>query len=333
VSAEYPSLPDPTPSPLPPLPLRVADEDTLRQMLWVQPPRRRKFQHPYGRHLLFFGLTLFTTSFTQAFEYFWATLGTGLNPFALFTAATLVNGLWYSIPLLIILSAHEFGHYFACRYHDVDATLPYYLPAPLPLTGTLGAVIRIREPFPSKRALFDIGVAGPLGGFVMLLPFLYWGIGLSQIVPTPHGGAALFFGEPLLWKAMAHLRFGTLPPGMDIALHPLGFAAWWGMLATALNLLPFGQLDGGHIIYASLGRRATLISWGTLVLVLALTFRSASWFMTALLLVAMAVFFGFRHPRVVDEHRPLDRRRQLVALAALIVFILCFTPVPIDVRP
>jgi membrane-associated protease RseP (regulator of RpoE activity) len=314
---------------------RAYDDATayVQAVRWMAPPPRPKFQHPYGRHVLFFVLTFFTTSFTQAFAYFWATLGSGLNPFALFTTATLISGLWYSLPLLAILSAHEFGHYFACRYHDVDATLPYFIPAPLPLTGTLGAVIRIRESFPSKAALFDIGVAGPLAGFVMLLPFLYWGITLSDVVRLPANGAALFFGEPLLWKAMARLHFGVLPAGMDIALHPLGFAAWWGMLATALNLLPFGQLDGGHIMYASLGRKATLVSGLTLLLVVGLTVRSTSWLMTAVLMLGMAAFFGFRHPRVVDEHDPLDRRRQIIAVIALVVFILCFTPVPIDIKP
>ena len=166
--------------------------------------------------------------------------------------------MWYSVPLLAILTAHEFGHYFACRYYNVDATLPYFIPAPLPLTGTLGAVIRIREAFPSKRALFDIGVAGPIAGFVVLVPLLIWGISMSTVGPVPDG--AIYFGEPLLWKLLEWAFFGFIPAGSDVMLHPVGFAAWWGMLATALNLLPFGQLDGGHIMYARLGRYATRVS-------------------------------------------------------------------------
>ncbi|MCC7007449.1 MAG: site-2 protease family protein [Acidobacteria bacterium] len=291
---------------------------------WI-PVRRRKFQHPYGRHLVFFLLTLFTTSFTPA----WMALFAGLNPLPLFTWPVFLNGLWYSIPVLLILSAHEFGHYFACRHHDVDATLPYFLPAPLPLTGTFGAVIRIREAFPSKRALFDIGVAGPLGGFVVLVPLLYWGITMSHVGPAGDGGLTL--GEPLLWKCLEWLHFGVLPDGQDVYVHPVGLAAWWGMLATALNLLPFGQLDGGHIMYASVGRRATLLSALTLGGVVALAFGSSSWVSMAVMMTVMAFIFGFRHPRIVDEHEPLDRRRQVVALLAAFVFVICFTPVPIEI--
>jgi membrane-associated protease RseP (regulator of RpoE activity) len=305
-------------------PIPTSFEDTAEGAVWTwHPPPRRKFQHNYRRHILLFVATLVTTTFSQAF---WM----GPGPAALFTWPTIAHGLWYSLPLLAILGSHEFGHYFACRYHNVDATLPYFLPVPVPLTGTLGAVIRIREVFPSKRALFDIGVAGPLAGFVVLLPFLVWGIHKSSVAVIPPDAGVLFFGEPLLWKAVAWLHFGTLPQGVDVTLHPMGFAAWWGMLATALNLLPFGQLDGGHIMYAVVGRRAAWLSGLTLLVVVLLTMRSPSWFSMALLMVAMAFFFGFRHPRIIGEHEPLDSRRRVVALVALIVFILCFTPTPID---
>src|SRR5262249_33834433 len=128
---------------------------------------------------------------------------------------SLPNGLWYSLPVLFILGSHEFGHYFFCRIHNVDASLPYFIPAPL-MTGTFGAVIRIREPFPSKQALFDIGVAGPIAGFIALLPILYIGTGLSKVAPAPPSSAdVIYFGEPLLFKAMTWLHFGRLPPGYD----------------------------------------------------------------------------------------------------------------------
>jgi membrane-associated protease RseP (regulator of RpoE activity) len=301
------------------------------EALWAPPPPRPKFRHNYRRHLIFFLLTFFTTTFAPSFAFMWMAIGTGINPFAAFSWAAFTSGLWYSLPLLTILSAHEFGHYFACRRHDVDATLPYFIPAPLPLTGTLGAVIRIKEAFPSKRALFDIGVAGPIAGFVVLVPFLIWGILKSDVGPMPDNGAVLYFGEPLLWKALEILFFGVLPEGTDVMLHPMGFAAWWGMLATALNLLPFGQLDGGHIMYAAVGRRAAWLSAVTLVLVVVLTMRSTSWMAMALMMTAMAMLFGFRHPRVIDEHSPLDAKRRVVAVMALVIFIVCFTPVPIDI--
>ncbi len=294
------------------------------------PPRRPKFQHRYGLHLLLFILTLFTTTFAQAFG-LWTDSSGAFDPLAAFTWQTFTSGLWYSLPLLTILSAHEFGHYFACRFHDVDATLPYFLPAPLPLTGTLGAVIRIKEPFPSKHALFDIGVAGPLAGFVVLLPFLFWGMMLSDVAILPSEGGFLYFGEPLLWKAVEYWQFDVLPPGADVILHPLGFAAWWGMLATALNLLPFGQLDGGHLMYAALGQHAAWLSRVTLAVVVLLTLQSTSWFAMAIMMIVMAFVFGFRHPRIIDEHVPLNRTRLIVAVAALVIFVLCFTPVPIEI--
>jgi len=295
-------------------------------------PRPQKFRHRYRTHILLFLLTLFTTSFAPVFEVLWGYTLSGFNPlpvFTLFTWANFVHGLWYSIPLLIILSAHEFGHYFACRAYDVDATLPYFLPAPLPLTGTLGAVIRIREPFPSKRALFDIGVAGPIGGFIMLLPALWIGLQYSWLTPIADLSGQRF-GEPLLFKALAILRFGSIPAGYEVVLHPIGFAAWWGMLATALNLMPFGQLDGGHLVYALLGRRAGYVSLATLGAAALLTILSISWISMAVMMFAMAYFLGIGHPRVIDEEVPLDPRRRWVAAFALLMFIVCFTPIPVE---
>lgn len=308
----------------------VGEFDPATLHVWAPAPPAPalpKFQHRYRPHLILFFLTLATTSWVRAIEYAW--FAGDANPFRLFTLATFVDGLWYSLPLLAILGAHEFGHYFACRWHDVDASLPYFLPAPLPLTGTLGAVIRIREAFPSKCALFDIGVAGPIAGFVMLLPFLYLGVSMSEVVrmTSPSG---LSLGEPLLFKAMAWLRFGHLAEGYDIMLHPLGFAAWFGMLATALNLMPFGQLDGGHVTYSLLGRRAAWVSVATLAAAVLLTVHSMSWLSMTLMMLVMAFFLGVRHPRVIDEHTPLDARRRIIALFALIIFLICFTPVPID---
>lgn len=309
-------------------------------VVWPPPPPvRRRFQHRWRLHLLLFALTFCTTTFAQsaAFlrvpEAIAVNLWTGqwaLDPLAGFTWQAFTTGLWYSLPLLTILSAHEFGHYFACRYHKVDATLPYYIPAPLPLTGTLGAVIRIREAFPSKKALFDIGVAGPIAGFVALLPFLFWGLSQSHVGPIPQDEGLIYFGEPLLWKLGEWIHFGAIAEGHDTFLEPMAFAAWWGMLATALNLLPFGQLDGGHIMYAALGRRAAWVSVATLMTVVLLNIGSASWAFFALMLVVMAFLFGFRHPRIHDEHVPLDPMRKAIAVLAAVIFLLCFTPVPID---
>jgi membrane-associated protease RseP (regulator of RpoE activity) len=321
--------PDSTPFPQPP-PLVEPRYDDPTVLPWAPPPRP-KFQHRYTRHLIFFALTFFTTTFAPAFEYVFASIGTDVPALAGFTWEMFRAGLWYSIPLLIILGAHEFGHYFACRYHDVDATLPYFLPAPLPLTGTFGAVIRIREAFPSRKALFDIGVAGPIGGFVMLVPFLVYGIMHSRVIPMPHGGDMLWLGEPLLLKGLMRLQFGNLGDDFTIVLHPVGQAAWWGMLATALNLMPFGQLDGGHLAYAVLGRRASWISMGTLAAALVLTFNSSSWVSVTVMMLVMSVFLGFRHPRVRDEITPIGRNRLIVFALAWVIFALCFMPVPLAI--
>jgi len=279
------------------------------QPFWVYPaelpPPPPKFQHKAGRPLLLFLLTVVTTTYFV--------------------------GLEYSFAILLILGAHEFGHYFACRWHNVDCTLPYFLPAPLPMTGTFGAVIRILEPFPSRRALFDIGVAGPLAGFITLVPFLIIGISLSTVDVVPEGGFGIWLGEPVLFKWIARQIHGPLLEGTDIFIHPLGYAAWFGMLATALNLLPFGQLDGGHIAYAVLGPRARYLSIATLGLVIALAFLTESWIVMALMLSAMAWFMGYRHPAPLDDHTPLTPGRVLVALLALAMLIGCFTPEPITI--
>jgi membrane-associated protease RseP (regulator of RpoE activity) len=323
VSQEHPSASD-HPSLLP-----LETEPALAYP-WTAPPPRPKFQHRYGRHLALFAATFLTTTYAQSFLAFFIALGQGVFIPGVFGWQFFVGGLWYSVPLLTILAAHEFGHYLACRHYNVDATLPYFLPMPLVLTGTLGAVIRIREAFPSKQALFDIAVAGPIAGFVVLVPFLVIGVWLSGTAQVTEG--SLYFGEPLLFKLLERLRFGDLGPDMDSVLHPMGFAAWFGMLATALNLLPFGQLDGGHIVYSLFRghRHAVMVSIATLIAAALLTTRSLSWISMLVVMVIMALVLGLRHPQVIDEDTPLDARRRLVALFALAMFLLCFTPVPIQ---
>ena len=245
-----------------------------------------------------------------------------------------VSGLWYSVPILLILGAHEFGHYFACRYYQVDASLPYFLPMPILLTGTLGAVIRIRQPLPGKRALFDIGIAGPIAGFVVAIPVLMLGMYLSNVVAIPptFSGPIYEFGEPLLFKAAAWLQFGSVADGSTVNMHPMVFAAWFGLLATALNLFPIGQLDGGHISYAVLGHRSVFVTLGMVLCLVGLTFWSISWIVWTILTVAMLFAFGPRHPRVWDEDLPLNRTRLWLAVFAVVMFILCFTPAPLELR-
>ncbi len=293
-----------------------------------EPERRRP---PFWRHVVLFVITCLTTTVVGADHFQSFYLDFGNRVLDLSTTQLLINGLWYSASILASLGAHEFGHYYACRYYRVDASLPYFLPAPFPLTGTLGAFIRIRQVIPGKRELFDIGIAGPIAGFVVAIPVLLVGMALSRVTALPADtGNFVELGEPLLFKGAAWLFFGTPPEGYSINMHPMAFAAWFGLLATALNLFPIGQLDGGHISYAVLGRKSTLVTLGTVVALIGLTFVSTSWLVWTVLTVVMLLAFGPRHPRTIDEDVPLDPARRWLAAGALLMFIVCFTPTPIE---
>ncbi len=249
--------------------------------------------------------------------------------FGIFWRAYGLQALVYSSAVLGILGAHEMGHYVACRRYDVDATLPYFLPF-ISLSGTMGAVIKIREAFPTRAALFDIAIAGPIGGFVVLVPLLFVGMHYSTVIPVPPDMQGYSLGEPLLFRLAAWLQFGPIASGYGVNIHPIVFAAWFGMLATAWNLLPFGQLDGGHLIYAVMGDRSRFFSIATVAGAIVMCFISYSWIVMTLMMVAMLLILGPRHPRVLTEHEPLDRRRYLLFAFAILVFVLCFTPAPID---
>ena len=243
------------------------------------------------------------------------------------------HGLWYSMTVLAILGVHELGHYYACRHYRVDASLPYFLPAPF-LIGTLGAFIRIRQPIPTKRMLFDIGVAGPIAGFIVAVPALFVGVGLSRVLPAQEAAELttyLGLGKPLLFRFTEWAVWGATPEGSTLNLHPMGFAAWVGLLATALNLFPIGQLDGGHISYAVFGARSTVVTLASAAVLFALAFHSPSWIVWAVLMVVMLIALGPRHPRALDHDVPIDRPRMLVAAFALVIFVLCFTPAPVQI--
>jgi len=292
-----------------------------------EPDVRRQ---PIVRHLVLFAATLLMTTFVGTAHYygFRADFGDAVPQLPGWTAY--FNGFWYSAAILGILGAHEMGHYIACRYYRVDASLPYFLPAPFLLTGTLGAFIRIRQPIPNKRELFDIGIAGPIAGFLVAIPVLILGVSLSRVVRIPPGFQGLELGEPLLLKGLMWLTFGSPPNGYSVNLHPTAFAGWFGLLATALNLFPLGQLDGGHISYAVLGRRSTQVTYATLVCLIGLSFVSSSWIVWTVLTAGMLFSFGPRHPRTYDEDMPLDAGRKWLAVFAVLMFVLCFTPAPIS---
>jgi membrane-associated protease RseP (regulator of RpoE activity) len=310
--------------------LEPAREDSLAlppEFVWLPRP---KFQDRRWRHIVLFLATIVTTTLVGASHYESYASDFGAHPVPYDLTALLVRGLWYSGTILAILGCHELGHYFACRYYDVDASLPFFLPAPLPLTGTFGAFIRIREPIPSKRMLFDIGIAGPIAGFMVAVPALFIGLALSRVVVFPPDLDGLSLGEPLLFKLASWLLWGTTPEGYTINLHPIAFAAWFGLLATSLNLFPIGQLDGGHIAYAVLGRRSSQLTLAMIGCAIVLTWFSTSWLVWTVLTIAMLFAFGRHHPSTVDEDVPLDPRRKWLALFAVLMFILCFTPAPIE---
>ena len=314
--------------PWPPIGARVPEPFDPSRL----PPIPRKFQHRVRLHVLLFIATLATTTLAGSIHYYSFVSDIGRLTVPL-NWTLLAGGLWYSLTVLAILGAHELGHYFACRWHNVDATLPFFLPLLIPLpifqTGTLGAVIRIREPFPTRSVLFDIGVAGPLAGFAILVPALFIGLSMSRLVPIPTGVELLFLGKPLLHQAAVKMMFGAVPDGHMVSLHPMVFGCWFGMLATALNLLPFGQLDGGHITYAVLKRFSSPISLVTVAGAVAMTWFSSSYVVLTLMMIAMLVFLGSRHPRVLYENEPVSTGRLAVAFLALIILIICFTPFPI----
>jgi membrane-associated protease RseP (regulator of RpoE activity) len=247
----------------------------------------------------------------------------------------LLQGGMFAGALLSILTAHEAGHYVACRRYGVDATLPFFVPAPpLFLAGTFGAFIKIKSPIPSRRALFDIGVAGPLAGFIVALPIALTGILTAQPARplAPGSGQQLIiFGDPLLLQLMAR----AVGSDLNIEINPLFFAAWIGLLVTSLNLMPVGQLDGGHATYALFGKRVH--GWIGRVAFVVMTvlavmgwvwYSSPSGFLYAVLL---AVILRVRHPQVMNESEPLDRTRFIIALLTLAVFVLSFLPFPIKI--
>ncbi|NRD62422.1 site-2 protease family protein [Corallococcus exiguus] len=312
-------------------------------------------------HLLLFVVTLGTTflAYLLLFGRSFPFSGGGL------LAEDRTQALFFSGSLLAILGSHEMGHYVLARWHKVDTSLPYFIPLPVPGSlGTLGAVIRLRGRIPTRNALVDIGAAGPLAGLVVALPLLYWGLLHSTVVDSPPvpsafpGESSLWvlgqellrwvmekvtqappamepvytshqthFGDNLLMKALTWLALGPLPEGKDVVVHPVVMAAWFGLLVTLLNLLPVGQLDGGHLTFAALGPRARLVGRGVAVVLLFLTvFVTASW---GLWLVVASKVVGFGHPEVLRPEEPLSASRKVICALCLLALVGCAMPIPL----
>jgi membrane-associated protease RseP (regulator of RpoE activity) len=297
-------------------------------------PERARPRNRLGLHIGLFILTLITATLAGADSYASFVSEFGRRTVTI-DRSLLLGGLWYSGTFLAILGAHEAGHYLYCRYYGLDASLPYFIPLPplLTITGTLGAVIRIREPFRTRTELFDVGIAGPVGGLIVLIPALFYGFTLSTVVPEPTSGTLTYFGEPLIFQWISQLVIGHVAAGSTINVHPVVWGCWFGLFATALNLLPFGQLDGGHIVYAVFGERiAKNVSAATALGLAAMIGLSITWIVPTVMLLAMWRWIGLRHPVPLNPYEPLSNGRRAFALVALIALIVCFTPTPIRIE-
>ena len=335
-----PDRPDADPA-SPPAAHRWSGDDNA----WVSGPLTPSLDEPAPRvgsrpwvHLLLLVLTFLAMTRAGADFFLNYVSAVGLRPVRVSAATALLGGLWFSIPALLILGTHELGHYVACRYYRIPASLPYFVPGWIPLLGhtligTFGAVIRMAVPR-TKRALFDVGIAGPIAGFLVLIPFAVYGVSHSYVVHLPRVVAsqgAVNLGDPLLLTWLQSLIFGALPPRSVFVMHPMGFAAWFGLIATSLNLFPAGQLDGGHIVHAVFGKASRLVTVATVVTLLVLGATvSGTWLFWGGLLTAMVFLVGLDHPPVIDEHLPIGGARIALAIFAVAMFVLSFTPVPLS---
>ncbi|RJP13998.1 MAG: site-2 protease family protein [Candidatus Abyssobacteria bacterium SURF_5] len=279
-------------------------------------PSLARVRRKISTNIILFIATLFTTIFAGAML---AEVNPVTHPHLLY------RGIPFSLTLMGILLSHELGHYLMSRRHNVDATLPYFIPAPT-FVGTFGAVIKVNSNVPDRRALLDIGASGPIIGFLFSIPALVIGFELSYPVPDITGG--INFGSSILLEVLAGIFFSSIPDGYAINLHPIALAGWIGLLVTMMNLLPVGMMDGGHISYALFGRRHYHISVAVVVVLLVMGIYG--WFGWAIWgMLNMA--FGLRHPPPTHPHVPLDGRRKLIGAAAAVIFIVTFVPMPFSV--
>ena len=244
----------------------------------------------------------------------------------------LLDGWPYALSLLLILGAHELGHYFAARRHHVNVTLPYFIPMPFGLFGTLGAFILLREPMKNRKVLFDVGAAGPLAGLIFAIPILIIGLSTSKIQEVPKNEDTAREGNSLLYAASKIVVFGRFVPDgdEDVFINQLATAGWTGLFVTALNLIPLGQLDGGHVIYTLFGRRVRQLYWPIVAIFATLAvWVSSAWFLWTFLLF----LFGRRYATPLDDVTPLHGWRRVVGIVALIIFVLVFVPNPIQYIP
>jgi len=272
-------------------------------------------------HILLFVLTFITTAMAGAFQL-------GADPLRDF--GSIRAGFPFAVTLLSILLIHELGHYTLSKVHGVRATLPYFIPAPPIFIGTFGAFIRMKSPPPSRRALFDVGAAGPWAGLAVAIPAVIIGLRLSEVRPLGLSEGGLVLGDSILFRFLTRLALGTTSDNVTILLHPIALAGWFGLFVTFLNLLPVGQLDGGHVAYALFGRWHRLISRLFVAVIAVLGFAGwQGWFVWVVLLLII----GVDHPPTRDPVTPLNPRRQVAAWLTIGAFVLTFMSEPLAVSP
>lgn len=273
-------------------------------------------------NLLLFLATIITTLFVGA-----SYVATTTNEMFM-----LWRGWPFSLSIMLILGAHEMGHYFAARYHRVPVSLPYFIPLPIPGSiGTLGAVIQLKDRVDNKRSLLDVAAAGPWAGIIFAVPILFFGLATSQVLPLPADISYMAEGNSLLYVLMKIIVFGRFLPadGLDVHLNQVAWAGWVGLLVTSLNLIPIGQLDGGHIAYVLLGKRAKNLYWPILIILGVLVIITGT--LTWILWIAILLLFGRRYAVPLDDVTELDPRRRVIAIMTLALFFLVFIPLPMQI--
>jgi membrane-associated protease RseP (regulator of RpoE activity) len=270
-------------------------------------------------HVILFVVTMCTTLVAGMIQ-------KGINPLA--EPGRFYQGLPFALTLMTILMTHELAHFFAAMGHNTEATLPYFIPAPS-IIGTFGAFIKMKSPILTRTALIDIGASGPIAGFLVSLVASVAGLMYSDVVPTPPDGAGMALGDSLLFWAVTKIIFGNVPKGFDVLLNPVAFAGWIGLFITAMNLMPIGQLDGGHVAYAVGGAKTNGLSKVLVAALIALgIFFWPGWLVWALFLTVMG---SFSHPPVYYWETPLPTSRRRVAMVSLVIFIITFMPMPFSV--
>ncbi len=299
----------------------IHEESTIAGSIFYVKPAKKRI---YINVILFF-ITILSTLFVGS-------IMEGADPIK--NPYNIIKGFPFSFTLMLILGVHEFGHYYFAKKHDVDASLPYFIPAPT-LIGTFGAFIKMRSPVKNRRALTQIGAAGPIAGFCVAVPAFYIGLKLSHIVDLPTATEGIILGDSIITKFLTFIVYPNLKENMDIMLNPIAFAAWIGMIVTMLNLLPIGQLDGGHVAYGILGKKHKHLAWTVfgLILVLGLIPMFFKVYSLNWIIWMVLVFFlvKIKHPPVFNEYEKISKLEIILGVISLLILILTFIPIPIRI--